>query len=424
MKRLRAWLIGGGVLLGLFVVLVVVTSFLPEPSENVTGSITNPAPEGSRALAQVLEQQGVQVSQVTKLSDASGAPAGSTLVVFVTRSLSSAAITRLSQTPADLVVLNDRYSNQDLYDLTDGLVDSGFWGSNNADSPHADCDDPDALAAGTLSLPGGGTGIQSPGDEANLCFTDGSGNGLYAVGQTAHHRVTVIAGGSQFFNGFIVNDGNAALALRALGRYPQLTWYLPGQDAWPSSSDTSSGELSLWSLLPDWARAAAAVVVVAGAAAALWRGRRFGPLIREPLPVEVPAAEAATGLGRLYQQANARGHAAAGLRAATIYRLAPRLGLPPTAPPPLVVERLAGTTNRDPSYLTSLLYGPAPATDPDLQALAAALADMVGTRENDGSNAGHGRGSPDPPDATIQQTRPEEPSPWLAPPPTISENHD
>ncbi len=41
--------------------------------------------------------------------------------------------------------------------------------------------------------------------------------------------------------------------------------------------------------------------------AALWRGRRFGPLAVEPLPVVVRASEATRGRARLYRRARAYG---------------------------------------------------------------------------------------------------------------------
>ena len=51
--------------------------------------------------------------------------------------------------------------------------------------------------------------------------------------------------------------------------------------------------------------------------APLWRGRRFGPLAVEPLPVVVRASEATRGRARLYRRARAYGRATAALRAAS-----------------------------------------------------------------------------------------------------------
>lgn len=132
----------------------------------------------------------------------------------------------------------------------------------------------------------------------------------------------------------------------------------------------------MFDLLPPWSRPVFAVLLVAGAAAALWRGRRFGALVKEPMPVEVPASEASSGLAGLYRQAGARGHAAAALRAAAIMRVSARLGLSASASPQTVVERIAQASGADPGALNALLYGTPPATDQELADLAHTLTDL------------------------------------------------
>jgi hypothetical protein len=373
----RGWLIGGGVLLALFAALLLATAFLPEATDRVDGSLTNPRAAGVRALGQVLRAQGVEVSQVTTLAEATAAPAGATLAVRFSGNLSDAALDALAEVPADLVVVvaGPWYDAADLGRLTDGSLEvDSFWADD--DAPVADCDDADALAAGTLTA--GETGLLGYGPGYRTCFPDEEGATLYADGRTARHRVTVVAGTAWLRNDTITDEGNAALALRVFGRHDTLVWYLPGADAAPGQQSSGDELASLWLLLPGWSRPVAAVLVVAAAAAALWRGRRFGALVREPLPVEVPASEAATGLSRLYRQSGARGHAAAGLRAATILRFAGRLGLPPSAGPALVLERVAAATSIPPSQLQELLYGPAPTTDSALVELAARLSDLAG----------------------------------------------
>ena len=60
----------------------------------------------------------------------------------------------------------------------------------------------------------------------------------------------------------------------------------------------------------------------------LWRGRRLGRLVPEPLPVVVRAVETTEGRARMYRRSRAHGRAAATLRAATLARLRDRTGLP------------------------------------------------------------------------------------------------
>nr|WP_300144770.1 DUF4350 domain-containing protein [Propionicimonas sp.] len=370
---MKRWFIAGGVLLALFAALVTASVLLPDSPDRLAGSITNARPQGVRALGQVLAANGVEVTQVTTLDEATAAAtAGSSLAVYLSSDLSDAALDRLQDVPADLVIAYAGNGDQDSIEtLTDGQVLADYWWADSA--PRADCTDPDAVAAGTLTADS--AGIFTDGDTVTTCFADDSGSALYADTRTDRHRVTVVAGSRWLRNDTILAEGNAALALRVFGRNAKLVWYLPGADALPQG-ESQSGELDPFTLLPPWARIAFAVLLVAGAAAALWRGRRFGALVPEQLPVEVPASEVSSGLARLYRQASARGHAAAGLRAATIHRIAARLGLPASASADLVVERLAQASGDLPERIRELCYGPAPASDSALVELATDLTDL------------------------------------------------
>jgi hypothetical protein len=106
---------------------------------------------------------------------------------------------------------------------------------------------------------------------------------------------------------------------------------------------------------------------------ALWRARRLGPVVTEPLPVVVRAAETVEGRARLYRRAGAADHAAFALRQAARDRLVPRLGLPRDAAPDAVVAALVERTGRAGQAVWELLYGPPPRTDADLVRLADAL---------------------------------------------------
>jgi len=370
---MRRWLFGGGVLLVLFAALVTAAALVPESPDRLAGSITNPRPAGVRALGQVLQRDGVAVAQVTTLAEATAAGAGTTLAVYLSADLSESALTRLRDVTADLVVINaGGPTDSSVASLSGSRIETDYWWSDQ-DHPNASCTDPDALAAGSITP--SSTGLRGLVDTVTTCFPGEDGTALYAQGQTDRHRLTVIAGDRWLRNDTITENGNAALALRAFGRNTQLVWYLPGADALPQGQQEATG-FDPFSLLPPWTRVVLALLLAAGAAAALWRGRRFGGLVRELLPVEVPASEVSSGLGRLYRQSSARGHAAAGLRAATVHRVAARLGLPASAPPGLVIDRLAQATGDPPSAVEALCYGPPPPTDTALVELATGLTDL------------------------------------------------
>jgi hypothetical protein len=109
---------------------------------------------------------------------------------------------------------------------------------------------------------------------------------------------------------------------------------------------------------------------------AVWKGRRIGPLVAEDLPVVVRASETVEGRGRLYRSRRARDRAAQALRAATLQRMLPRLGLGVDTAVPAVVIAIARRSGSDPDSLRHILFGPPPPTDADLIQLARALDDI------------------------------------------------
>jgi hypothetical protein len=103
---------------------------------------------------------------------------------------------------------------------------------------------------------------------------------------------------------------------------------------------------------------------------ALWRARRLGRVVPEPLPVIVRAAEAIEGRGRMYRAARARDTAAAELRGGARRRLGPRVGAGRNPTPDALVAGVAGHTGRSADEVSALLYGPEPADDTALVRLA------------------------------------------------------
>jgi hypothetical protein len=112
---------------------------------------------------------------------------------------------------------------------------------------------------------------------------------------------------------------------------------------------------------------------VVGVLVAVWRARRLGAVVAEPLPVVVRAAELVEGHGRLYARAGARDRAAASLRGAAINRLGRRLGLPRGASPQHVAEAVAPFAGGSAADVAALLAGPPPADDAALGRLAREL---------------------------------------------------
>jgi len=176
--------------------------------------------------------------------------------------------------------------------------------------------------------------------------------------------VTLLGSGVPLTNGALAQRGNAALALNLLRGSPRIVWLVPSPP-----TVTSAGQKSLFQEIPGPAYLVAVQLFIAAGLAALWRTRRLGPLVAEPLPVVVRASETVEGHGRLYRSRRSRGRAAEVLRDAARHRITARLALPGGADAGAVCAAVAALTGREPGAVRGILYGPAPRDDAALVAL-------------------------------------------------------
>ena len=110
--------------------------------------------------------------------------------------------------------------------------------------------------------------------------------------------------------------------------------------------------------------------MLAGLVAGIARGRRFGPLVAERLPVTVRAGETDEGRGRLYAAAHDAPHAAAQLRRGAVRRLAGMVGLGPGDPADRVADAVADLLGADRRAVRGILLHDVPRTDGQLVELS------------------------------------------------------
>ncbi|MBO0925319.1 DUF4350 domain-containing protein [Cellulomonas sp. zg-ZUI199] len=356
-RAARPWL----VVLALLVVGVLVLALPAPPESSAPGSPDNPGPAGARAVAQVLQRQGVTIESVTTAADAVAAATGdSTVVVIGDGLLGADQLDALVALEDDLVLVDAGWA---LSTLAPDIEASSSAGA--ASSRAAECTDPDAVAAGSVVAGGGyhdGTG------RATVCFPATDGSGAYLTFEQDGRRVSALSDLRLLSNDVVDEEGNAALVLRVLGRHDHLVWYVPSlNDVGPVAQDTDDPGLA--DLVP-WVGPVTWWLVLVLLVTMVWRARRLGPVVTEPLPVVVRSAEATRGRGRLYRRARAHGHAAAALRAGTAARVAHRLGLPRSADAAAVVDAVARATGRPARDIETLVYGPPPTGDAGLLRLA------------------------------------------------------
>lgn len=325
----------------------------------------DPSPTGAKALVEVARDQGVEVIETRSLDRALAAAPDATVLVFdETAILGEGALTQLAGTAEGLVVVEPDFTA--LRTLAPGVRHAGA-----ASGPIGDpaCTLPAATRAGELSdgqrvltideaaAAGGWTG----------CFPD---DDAFAVvtGQTeAGAELTLVGSAAVFANGSVDEAGNAALALGVIGTRPTLVWYLPG----PADADSAGPTLA--ELTPGWVSPVLVLAVAVTIAAGVWRGRRFGRLVVEDLPVEVRAGETDDGRARLYAAASSRSHALDQLRIAAIGRLGAALRLPRSATAAEIAGAVAAATDQDLGTVRRVLVEELPGSDHALVELAGEL---------------------------------------------------
>lgn len=337
----------------------VVLGILQPRTNSVALSTQNPDPKGARAAAQILSAEGIEVQEVTTTSAAlADARPGATVLITDADQLRPAQLAALADLEADVVLIGLGYA--DLGELTDRIT---IEGGGQQDTYSASCSAPGAQAAEQIQT--AGPGLRSDG-EVSTCFPLDTGAYAFGTWTTATgQQWSALPNAHPVTNAGLAEQGNAALVLHSLGQHQHLTWYVPDPD-----DDFGVSSAGPATLVPAMVAVQILILLIA---IALWRGRRLGPVVTEPLPVVVRATETTQGRGRLYRRGKAYAHTGAALRAGALSRIAPRIGLPHAATRDEVIPALAHATGRAAEAIEDLLYGPSPTTDATLMALAQAL---------------------------------------------------
>lgn len=345
---------------------------------------TETAPPGSRAVVEVLREQGVRVI-VTSTLDRTRAElqgerraaggAGATLFVGDARN-----ILTQEQWPEVLGLADHLVLAEPSPVALDGLrIDA--LGAGPLDGGDPDAGSPVGDSVGRVTLDAGcrvaaavradsirAAGVGYSTLDGVTCFDAGQAGAALVQLDVDGDTVTVLGAGTVLQNDDITFAGNAALALGLLGEHPTLVWYQP------TPADLAAPTIA--ELTPDWVNPVAWLAIIVGLAAALWRGRRLGPVVVENLPVVVKTTETMEGRARLYAREGSRLRALDALRVGTLRRLAEGLALGRAAGVDDIVTAVAEITGRDRRALRALLVDTEPGTDRDLVQLSDRLLEL------------------------------------------------
>jgi hypothetical protein len=348
------------------VVLTAIVLLLLRSSADASAdplAATNPAPVGARALVQVLEQRGVHVIATDSLSQTRAAitdSADTTVMLYDPSGfLTSEQHRALLEKGTDIVAVQP-----ELLAVGDLIPSAALTGSLSG-TFHADCSVQAVQKAGTVTASGVGHRVTGDGSPVTACLTSSSGSGLVQTASDGR-TITVLGLGSALQNGTVATRGDAALALNLLGAHRTLIWYVSSYADLQSVGATAT----IAELTPVWVTPLLALLALAGLAGLFWRGRRFGPVVIENLPVVVRASETMEGRARLYARANARLRALDALRIGTVDRLARSAGLPRAASVDQVIDAIAALLGRDRSDIALTLLDRVPSNDAELVQLS------------------------------------------------------
>jgi hypothetical protein len=316
----------------------------------------NPTRSGAQAVARVLDQHGVDVEIARGHAALLKAEVGPDTAVVVTNptQLGQSTLDELrdrTRSAGALVVVGDAEVLGALFDMEVGRSLSG------PRAAHCDLD----LARGLVVRSYGGRGLDADG-----CF--GSSGSQVLVNRD---DVWLMTSPQSITNQHVLESDNGALALRLLGQERRLVWYVADAADTPASDGVRLSALLPPYLVPGlWLGAVAVLALV------LWRGRRLGPLVTEPLPVVVRAAESTRSRGQIYHRTRDRLHAGNVLVEASRRRLAEVLRLPRGTTLETLVIAVAARTGRDPRAVHEMLEVPLIGKDSQLVELGQRLTQL------------------------------------------------
>jgi len=357
----QRWRSARWLLLALAVIVGVATlaSYLTAPRPGGPMDPESTSPEGARALVTILREHGVDVIAADDIAAVENAARPDTLILVAQTFylFDDDLLSRLATLPGDRLLIAPVSRTREAL-----APEVKIGGTTTFGDSKPDCDLREATRAGAVQL-GLGDAYEAAGDvPVTRCY----GGALVRYIHDGR-EVTVVSASDFMTNSGLLKQGNAALAMNLAGSHPRLIWYAPQHS---EAGAESGGSARITDLIPDqviWVVLQLCLVV---ALLALWKGRRIGPLVAERLPVVVRASETVEGRGRLYRSRRARDRAADALRTAALQRMMPRIGLGHDAEPPAVVTAVAERCGSSPQAVAHILFGPPPASDPDLVNLA------------------------------------------------------
>ncbi len=326
----RGWLM---LVLGVVVIGLAIVAGASRP-EGRAFDPDSTSPLGSRAFVELLERWGAEV-QVTDRQP----PADADIAVAFPNTIAEDRSAPLREWVASGKTLIVADPGSELLPVAFG---AGFGATSETSMTvsQGTCDVDAVRDARRLRVPIGSPRFRRPG-EGQECYSEGGSAFLVALPE-GEGDIVGLGSPMVFTNTMLGDEDNAvlAVALAAPRRGTKVAILrLPAGATPPTGVMDVVGTGVKLGLLQ---------LIVAFVIYSLFRGRRLGRPLHEPLPVHLAGSELVVAVGGLLQQAKSPDRAAAILRSGLRRQIVERLGLPPDAPPQVMAETVAARTGVEP----------------------------------------------------------------------------
>lgn len=338
------------ILIFILLVLVITAKGINTQDEYRDYEPESPGRSGTKAVIEVLKKQGIQTKIAYKDSDIGPVDRDTTLVLLddgldwfdITDSLK----TKAQQAGRVILFGVQDYRLKefglDIDSYTNGVAMPGVNENSSACLPYIG----KAKNASVTIV----REHQTPG--VIQCFRTDSGSLLSIWPAEDGPEYILVSDPAAFTNANVQNLDNAALALTLYGANPKAVFHYER----PNIQQQSPANAPLWQLLPPWVFWAGMTLLFAALALMIAKGRRLGPLAREPLLVIISASEIEEARASLAREGKHASWAMSLIQSRARRKLRRALYLPNRASEEELTNTLAAKLNKPASELRALLY--------------------------------------------------------------------
>ncbi len=328
----------------LLVIVVIASAYLTYLSARGNGDqpfLDDPSEQGGLAFRRLTEQYNVNLERTAHPKQ------GSTVLVMSSTSLGSADLAEFVKQGGTVVAAGRFPAELDVKDIRDD--------ARNNPVLQPQCNASWAQGVGSVRVASSRTYPVMKASESDVgCFPSGTSTYFAVEKHVGLGRMILLTTDQMFTNELIGEQDNAVLVANLIGAQGGGTLQILDPSVDPGN-DANFSDKSLLEVVPAAFYMAMLQVVVVFVVLALNRGRRFGRLVTEDLPVKLPASALVVAQGELMDTAGQTNATAAVLRSDVRRKVALLVGADPTLDADSLVATVESRTGIEPRRLRYVL---------------------------------------------------------------------